>query len=129
MRDELQSFLPCCVRPPTCAGGNSLTIKVARSSQSEQQCLENALAAITAAVEKVPRKWDGVQVRSRAGQGNTAGGKRTWGLSVSLLISHPALMSPTFFRLRILQALFLKTADSVALPVWQVLPEAPAKIA
>jgi ribosome biogenesis protein UTP30 len=27
-----------------------------------------------------------------------------------------------------LQALFLKTADSVSLPIYQVLPDAPAKI-
>ncbi|EFN51799.1 hypothetical protein CHLNCDRAFT_139764 [Chlorella variabilis] len=68
------------------SGGNSLAIKVARSSQSEQQGVENTLAAIAAAVEKVPRKWDGVQ------------------------------------------AVFLKTADSVALPMYQVLPDAPTRI-
>ena len=44
------------------AGGSSLTIKVARTSQSEQQCVENTLAAIEAALDKVPRKWDGVKV-------------------------------------------------------------------
>ena len=45
------------------SGGNSLTIKVARSSHSAQQCVDNALAAIDAAVQKCPRKWEGVQVR------------------------------------------------------------------
>ncbi|PSC67503.1 ribosomal L1 [Micractinium conductrix] len=59
------------------SGGNSLTIKVARSSQDQQQCVDNTLSAIAAAVEKVPRKWEGVQ------------------------------------------ALFLKTSDSVALPIYQ----------
>lgn len=52
------------VLPPAhTAGGNSLTIKVARSGQTQQQCVENVLAAIKAALDKVPRKWDGVQVR------------------------------------------------------------------
>lgn len=68
------------------SGGNSLTIKVARSGQTQQQCVENVLAAIKAALDKVPRKWDGVQ------------------------------------------ALFLKTADSVSLPIYQVLPDVPTQI-
>lgn len=128
------SSLACCARarPPTCAGGNSLTIKVARSSQSEQQCLENAVAAINAAVEKVPRKWDGVQVRSRvacserrAAPGCTTG-DAMWGRADHLLEARPTPLPPCL--LRILQALFLKTADSVALPVWQVLPDAATKI-
>lgn len=68
------------------SGGSSLTIKVARSSQSQQQCVENTLAAIAAAVEKVPKKWEGVQ------------------------------------------GLFLKTSNSVALPIYQVLPDVPTKI-
>lgn len=48
--------------PSHTAGGNSLTIKVARTGQTQQQCIENAMAAVKAAVDKVPRKWDGVQV-------------------------------------------------------------------
>ena len=39
-----------------------MTIKVGRTSQGEQQCVENAVAAIAAVVDKVPRKWDGVKV-------------------------------------------------------------------
>ena len=44
-------------------------IKVARSSQSKQECVDNVLAAISTAVDKVPRKWEGVQVRPRRGLG------------------------------------------------------------
>ncbi len=33
---------------------------------TQQQCVDNVLAAITAAVDKMPRKWDGVQVRCLA---------------------------------------------------------------
>eukprot|EP00887_Chlorella_sp_A99_P005117 scaffold25.g5117.t1 len=68
------------------SGGSALTIRVARSSQSEAQCAENVFAALAAAVDKLPRKWAGVQ------------------------------------------SLFLKTSDSVSLPIYQAVPPPPAKI-
>lgn len=37
--------------------------QVAKSSQSEGECQENILAALGAAVERLPRKWAGVKVR------------------------------------------------------------------
>ena len=58
-------------------GGSSLSVRVARSSQEEEECVENVMAVLEAAVEKVPGKWKG------------------------------------------LKSLYLKTADSVALPLWQ----------
>jgi hypothetical protein len=140
-----------------------LTIKVARSSQSEQQGVENVLAAVAAAVEKVPRKWDGVQVGTEllaaCGIVCCSG---VWdallvkvsGLTCrlhvslwrymctcpsrsSLLVplaeqlgssSNPPLLSVIRLPPPHPQALFLKTSDSVALPIYQVLPEAPARI-
>ncbi len=58
-------------------GGPSLSVRVARSSQEEDECVENVMAALTAAAEKLPGKWKGIK------------------------------------------ALYMKTAESVALPVWQ----------
>ncbi len=43
-----------------------------------------------------------------------------WGALHTTAISFPALQP--------LQALFLKTSDSVPLPIYQVLPEAPTRI-
>lgn len=63
------------------ASGTCLNIRVARSTMSQQQVLDNCLAALGGAVEQLPHKWKGVR------------------------------------------ALHLKTADSVALPVYQALPE------
>ena len=62
-------------------GGSSLNIRVARSSQDEDQCVENIMAAIDTAAEKLPRKWKGIK------------------------------------------ALYLKSTDSVALPIYQAEPE------
>mmetsp|Transcript_15882 Transcript_15882/g.47796 ORF Transcript_15882/g.47796 Transcript_15882/m.47796 type:complete len:285 (+) Transcript_15882:251-1105(+) len=62
------------------ASGSSLSIRVAKSSFSQQECALNVAAAIQGATQHVPRKWAGVQ------------------------------------------ALYLKTSDSVALPVYQTLP-------
>ena len=63
LRSLAQLPAVACPHASYAAGGSSLTIKVARSSQTEQQCVENTLAAIKAAVEKMPRKWEGLQVR------------------------------------------------------------------
>ncbi|GAB4821059.1 hypothetical protein N2152v2_008105 [Parachlorella kessleri] len=35
--------------------------RVAKSSQSEQQCVENVVAAAKAAVERLPKKWAGIK--------------------------------------------------------------------
>lgn len=59
------------------AGGSSLSVRVARSSQEEKECVENVMAVLETAVEKLPGKWKGIK------------------------------------------ALYMKTAESVALPVWQ----------
>jgi ribosome biogenesis protein UTP30 len=59
------------------SSGSSLDIKVAKSGQTEEQCVENVLAAIKGAAEKVPRQWLGIK------------------------------------------ALYLKTAESVALPIYK----------
>lgn len=123
-----------------------MTIKVARSSQSEQQCVENALAAIKAAVEKVPRKWDGVQVScssrshtigvsTAAAAGNSCAAQdrlqaRPFTCDQAAAADGAALYATCMLLLASshMQALFLKTADSVALPVYQVLPDAAQKI-
>lgn len=63
------------------SGGSSLTIRVARSTQSKKECVENIMAAISAAVDKLPSKWSGIK------------------------------------------ALFLKTSESVSLPIWQAKQE------
>lgn len=68
-------------------GGTSLSLKVARSGQTREEVVANVLAAVTGAVDLVPKKWKNVQ------------------------------------------GLYLKTAESVALPVFQALPEAPRRIA
>lgn len=95
---------------------------MARSSQSEQQGVENTLAAIAAAVEKVPRKWDGVQVSSGArGARLPASGRYAWSRPSPPLPFAACCWCP-------MQAVFLKTADSVALPMYQVLPDAPTRI-
>lgn len=59
---------------------------MARTSFTEQQCMENVAAAVKGAIEHVPRKWKNVQ------------------------------------------ALYLKTADSVALPIYQTMPDLPQRI-
>jgi len=60
--------------------------RVARTSFTEQQCMENIAAAVKGAIEHVPRKWKNVQ------------------------------------------ALYLKTNDSVALPIFQTMPDLPQRI-
>lgn len=60
-------------------GGSSLNIRVARSSQSEDQCVENIMEAIEGAATKVPGQWKGIK------------------------------------------ALYLKSTNSVALPIYQTL--------
>ena len=59
------------------AGGSSLSIRVARSSQEEKECVENVMAVLESAVEKLPGKWKGIK------------------------------------------SLYMKTAESVSLPIWQ----------
>mmetsp|Transcript_36439 Transcript_36439/g.102932 ORF Transcript_36439/g.102932 Transcript_36439/m.102932 type:complete len:267 (-) Transcript_36439:450-1250(-) len=61
-------------------GGSSLNIKVCRTSFDSQAAVDNVLAVVKAAVERVPKKWSNVQ------------------------------------------AVYLKTAESAALPILQVLP-------
>jgi ribosome biogenesis protein UTP30 len=66
-------------------GGSSLNVRVARSSQTEEQCVENVLAGLDAAVEKLPGKWKGIK------------------------------------------AVYLRTAGSVALPIYQLRKEGNAE--
>lgn len=42
-------------------GGSSIVVKVARSSQTAEQCVQNTLAVVREATHKVPRKWAGVK--------------------------------------------------------------------
>lgn len=58
--------------------GSSMTIRVAKASQSEQECAENIIAAINHVADKVPGKKKGIK------------------------------------------SLYLKSLDSVALPIYQV---------
>ncbi|OEL35073.1 hypothetical protein BAE44_0003908 [Dichanthelium oligosanthes] len=69
------------LRSGTCCG-----IKVGRLDMEEEEIVENVMAAVEAAVEKVPKKWANVR------------------------------------------ALHLKAVDSVALPIYQVVPELGMKI-
>ncbi|CAN6296522.1 unnamed protein product [Urochloa humidicola] len=69
------------LRSGTCSG-----IKVGRLDMEEEKIVENVMAAVAAAVEKVPKKWANVR------------------------------------------ALHLKAVDSVALPIYQVVPELGIKI-
>uniref|UniRef100_A0A0D9WJL9 Ribosomal protein L1 n=1 Tax=Leersia perrieri TaxID=77586 RepID=A0A0D9WJL9_9ORYZ len=69
------------LRSGTCSG-----IKVGRLDMKEEEIVENVMAAVAAAVEKVPKKWANVR------------------------------------------ALHLKAVDSVALPIYQVVPELGMKI-
>ena len=41
--------------------GNSLTIRVAKASQTEEECIENIMATIQNASEKVPKKFKGIK--------------------------------------------------------------------
>ncbi|GFR47144.1 hypothetical protein Agub_g8834 [Astrephomene gubernaculifera] len=68
------------------SSGTSINIKVARSSFSPEQVLDNVQAALCAASQHIPKKWAAIQ------------------------------------------GVFLKTADSVALPLFQTLPDQPQKI-
>lgn len=61
-------------------GGNCLSIRVARSSMTPEDCTENIIAVVLAAMEHTPKKWLNVQ------------------------------------------ALHLKSVNSVALPMYQTLP-------
>ncbi|EMS66041.1 Ribosomal L1 domain-containing protein 1 [Triticum urartu] len=69
------------LRTGTCSG-----IKVGRLDMEEEEIVDNVMAAVEAAVEKVPKKWENVR------------------------------------------ALHLKAVDSVALPIYQVVPELGMKI-
>ncbi|CAL4937649.1 unnamed protein product [Urochloa decumbens] len=69
------------LRSGTCSG-----IKVGRLDMEEEKIVDNVMAAVEAAVEKVPKKWANVR------------------------------------------ALHLKAVDSVALPIYQVVPELGMKI-
>lgn len=69
------------LRSGTCSG-----IKVGRLDMDEEEVVDNVVAAVEAAVEKVPKKWANVR------------------------------------------ALHLKAVDSVALPIYQVVPELGMKI-
>ncbi|XP_062180378.1 uncharacterized protein LOC133884826 [Phragmites australis] len=69
------------LRSGTCSG-----IKVGRLDMEEEEIVENVMAAVETAVEKVPKKWANVR------------------------------------------ALHLKAVDSVALPIYQVVPELGMKI-
>ncbi|TVU00571.1 hypothetical protein EJB05_54034, partial [Eragrostis curvula] len=69
------------LRTGTCSG-----IKVGRLDMEEEEIVENVIAAVEAAVEKVPKKWANVR------------------------------------------ALHLKAVDSVALPIYQAVPELGMKI-
>ncbi|KAF8720358.1 hypothetical protein HU200_023857 [Digitaria exilis] len=69
------------LRSGTCSG-----IKVGRLDMGEEEIVDNVIAAVEAAVEKVPKKWANVR------------------------------------------ALHLKAVDSVALPIYQVVPELGMKI-
>lgn len=66
------------------SGGSSLNIRVARSSQEEDECVENVMAVLEQAAEKLPGKWKGIK------------------------------------------SLYLRTAESVALPVYQAEVEVEA---
>lgn len=59
------------------SGGSSLSVRVARSSQTEEECVDNIMAALAGAVERIPGNFGGIK------------------------------------------ALYLKTAESVALPIYQ----------
>lgn len=59
------------------SGGSSLSIRVARASQGEDDCVENVMAALGEAANKLPGKFKGIK------------------------------------------ALYLKTSESVALPIYQ----------
>ena len=61
-------------------------VRVAKSSFTEQQCMDNILAVLQAAIQHIPKGWSGIR------------------------------------------ALHLKTNESVALPVYQTLPEVPLTI-
>lgn len=68
------------------SGGSSLTLRVARASQSEDECVANVVAAVQGAMEHVPKKWAGVR------------------------------------------SMFLKSAESVALPIHQAAEEQRLRI-
>lgn len=61
-------------------GGNCLSIRVGKSSMSQEDCAENIVATVVSALEHIPKKWLNVQ------------------------------------------ALHLKSVNSVALPIYQTLP-------
>ncbi|XP_037473428.1 ribosomal L1 domain-containing protein 1-like [Triticum dicoccoides] len=69
------------LRTGTCSG-----VKVGRLDMEEEEIVDNVMAAVEAAVEKVPKKWENVR------------------------------------------AMHLKAVDSVALPIYQVVPELGMKI-
>jgi hypothetical protein len=82
--------------------------------------VENTLAAIAAATAKVPHKWEGVQV-----SGLTHGSHLH---SASLVAPFPLMHAGKFLMPAPSQAVFMKTAHSVALPIYQVLPDVASRI-
>lgn len=70
----------------TSPNGTCISVRVARSSMSQQEIADNAAAALKGIVQHIPKKWSNVQ------------------------------------------AVYLKTSESVSLPVYQVLPDQPTKI-
>lgn len=61
-------------------GGSSLSVRAAKASQAEEECVANVMAVLAGAVNRVPKKWAGIS------------------------------------------ALYLKTGESVALPIYQAVP-------
>lgn len=68
------------------SGGSCLSIKVAKSSFTAEEVVENVNVVMEAVVQYIPKQWKNIQ------------------------------------------GVFLKTADSVALPVYQVLPDPATKV-
>jgi len=71
----------------TAPAGTCITVRVARSSFTQQQIADNIAAALPAIVAHIPKKWNNVA------------------------------------------AVYLKTGGSASLPIYQVLPDQPQKIA
>ncbi|KAK9809197.1 hypothetical protein WJX72_011165 [[Myrmecia] bisecta] len=68
------------------SAGSSINIRVARSSFTDKQCLENVVKVLAEAMKHIPKKWANVQ------------------------------------------AVYLKTAESVSLPIYQQLPDQTLRI-
>ena len=140
--------------PPS---GTCVSVRVARSSMPADAVAANALAALQGVVKHIPKKWANVQVRGRGRGVIVLGGCWLWlllcgrlqavlrrslssdrwsdrWLQMAVCVTSPAT-TPRYQHFILLhalaaaQAVYLKTNESVALPVYQVLPDAPTKIA